>query len=411
MDANNAKLTWLIVGGTPRSGTTALGNMLGQSQNIALFHEYQSHLFFEAVECFFREEDRMRQYPSFRMYSQSMPTRAAQAEDVARALFVSVFPEKKQPRYIGTKAPSYTLSPQPTYPSWIAHKTIHITRNPFDVVLSSMRKEQQDQEGNPDLPVHALDTHLRTWIQSWNYAVAHAKDENFLHVFYEDMLRDPEQEKLRITKFLGIDDFDFSDFKPQGAGSIRERYAQAKLSDYLSVIESLLPVENWLEVARAKFARREKVGVPLPLNQCIDLSAGTGAWEDHVDSGFYSPEVEGTWTRGTSNALYFTPLNFGNTPLKACFEVIWSAEGDGTPRMVEVKLNNEAIFLSEVSLGEENGKPHTFIANVPRFNGDQAQTAKLEFNVKNPVNPSKISDSKDDRDLGLMIRRVYFEAS
>lgn len=407
MKSPTRSLVWLVVGGAPRSGTTALGAALNQSKKIALFHEYASHTFFDALEGFFQEEDRMRQLGNFDTYAGLMPTRASCAKQCARFLFKSVF--KKEARFIGTKFPGYQAWPQPVYPDWISPRIIHITRNPFDVVLSALKKSLTEGGDQSGVDISHVKEHLYWWIHAWNYAVEHQDAPGFLHVFYDDLLIGQLGEKERISLFLdGVDDFSLESFVPPHEESVLDRFSAAGLDEYLGLIEGVVPASGWLEFARNALQNRVQLGFPLCPGETINLSSESDGWKFY-GRGFYPPELDGAWTQGGQSRIVFSPLGFVNGALQISFEIIWNATIQGESRNLEIRLDGRAIFSAGISLGDRNGSGCLYSVFVPDFSYVPARTIVLEFLIKDPVNPATAGISKDDRDLGVMINNVVFE--
>lgn len=112
------KLTWLTVGGAPRSGTTALGEALNKSAHIALFHEYQSAVFFDAINLLFVEEERLSKFSDFNVYENLVPVK----ERDAATIFSTVF--KKNASVVGTKFPGAQVWRRPDIPNSIVEKYI-----------------------------------------------------------------------------------------------------------------------------------------------------------------------------------------------------------------------------------------------------------------------------------------------
>lgn len=421
MSEGREQVWWLIVGGAPRSGTTALGEALSQSSDIALFHEYLSHKFFNALESFFDEEDRMSLYPSFRIHSKMMPTREKQSKEVVLNMYASVFPEKKKPRYIGTKSPSYEAFPEPNYPDWIKPRIIHITRNPFDVTLSSLKKDMNiSKEIQGNATMNDLEDRLYRWVHAWNYAIEHADDDNFLHIFYDDLLQNPQGEQQRVRDFLeGVEDFDFSMFKPTQTKSVEERYSGADMQEYLSVIKGVAPIADWGTYSKERFANRQKIGFPLRRGKKIDLTVRTRDWDFYVTSGFYFAEKEGAWTRGKKANLLFAPLGFIDAPLEVAFEVTYAANDDDKARDIEVFLDGKSLFRAEIDFRSRGGEPATFRFTDPDFKYVPLHTCALTFLVHEPVSVNdqgggrrrKKRNGQEDneaRKLGIMIKTISF---
>lgn len=393
------QLEWLIVGGSPRSGTTALGEALNQSEKIALFHEYASHKFFSAIDGFFEEEDRMRSLGDFEVNEHLIPTRSKYAKPLAKFLFCEMF--GKNPQYIGTKFPGYQAWQKPKYPNWITPRYIHITRNPFDVIISVLKKDCAPE----NIDFTQVKNAFFWWIDAWNYAIAHADDDDFHHIFYDDIINNHQQEKIRVADFLGVSDFSFDIFKATHNKPIRERYHNANLEQFIPFIESVIPLESWGLFSQNAFKNRQRFGFPLKINSTIDLSSSTDDYQYYA-SGFYPAEENGAWTCGEKSEILFTPTTEYSGPLQISFEVIWSATLYNEPRDVELILDNNTVFSGQIGLGSKNGKGHTYSIYIQNYHWHPMKTTSILFYIKNPVNPFKANISDDNRDIGLMIKNI-----
>lgn len=234
-------MDWLIVGGAPRSGTTALGDALRKSKEIALLHEYDAAQFFKAVDGFFRESDRLSVLEHFEIHRKYIPNRETLARHVAQDFFYRMF--RKRTRVIGTKFPGYYAWESPAFPSWISPKYVHITRNPYECFLSSFKKS-----GNAEITRTFFNRWFSDWISSWNYMINAVENENFLHLFYSDILQDPDSAELALGEFLDINDFSLCDFKMDARGDLRAQYKKLDIElalEWLDVVIPFQECEEW----------------------------------------------------------------------------------------------------------------------------------------------------------------------
>lgn len=144
-----------------------------------------------------------------------------------KACFADIF--NKDATIIGTKFLGYQAWPAPRYPSWITPCVIHITRNPYDVVLSMIKKD----DGNQCATAAVIEDAIHQWLSAWNHAIAHADDSDFCHVLYDDLYSGTRASRRHIADFLGVDDFSLDSFKDVHSRSIADRYAAAGLEPAL----------------------------------------------------------------------------------------------------------------------------------------------------------------------------------
>ncbi|MFM0640347.1 sulfotransferase [Paraburkholderia metrosideri] len=392
-------VTWLVVGGAPRSGTTALGAALNQSTDVALLHEYSSKVLFDSLNILFSEELRMRTQPDFDRYSHLFPIRDRDEKIIAQAVFRAVF--KKDARFIGTKFPGHHAWPQPAYPEWLGFKEIHITRNPFDVVLSMVKKDHSQGVKPAD-----VENALYWWINAWNHTIDRAAADDFLNVFYDSLVVDHAEWHRKITDFLGeIGDFSLGEFRSTSSVVPSIKYGQANMSEYLPLIECVAKQEDWLAGAIAAYQNRQKIGFPLLDGQEIDLRRGSSGWR-YIDSGFYSAEDGGAWTCGRQSELLFTLDGEYSGSISLSFDIVWAAEVHERGRDVVISLNSKTVFHSVVSLGSRNGAGTTLSIFVPDFEWKARSTVSLKLQVVEPVNPRREGLGDDNRELGIMIRKI-----
>lgn len=398
-------MTWLIVGGAPRSGTTALGAAINQAASVALLHEYDSRTFFDAIEHFFGEEDRLMALQGSEVFRHLIPNRQIHGKAIAQSLFRDIF--NKDATIIDTKFPGYQAWPAPRYPSWITPRVIHITRNPYDVVLSMIKKD----DGNQCATAAAIEDAIHQWLSAWNHAIAHADDSDFCHVLYDDLIQAPEQSRRHIADFLGVDDFSLDSFKDVHSRSIADRYAAAGLEPALPLIGTVAPMDDWLGFAREAFAARQRLGFPLLSGEAVPLFAA-GRKAHLYAAGFYPPERDGIWTKGERSDLLFSLNETPTGPVTLTLEFLWSATLAGEPRELELVLNGETIYRQSMFFGERNGQSHHFVIRLPEMPAPAGPGSShcLQLMIANPINPGRAGINSDDRDIGLMLRSFAIAA-
>lgn len=406
-ESKETKLKWLVVGGAPRSGTTHMGLCLNQSKDIALFHEYASHHFFSAVDALFTETERMQQLTELNDFDSQdflnyLPSRAAHLKDIVQFIFQRVF--NKNARFIGTKFPGYQVWPLPCYPDWISPRYIHITRNPFDSILSLILKDYKVDELKPS----DVDDLLFYWISAWNYAVEHIDNESFFHVFYDNLLTNSANVEKQMSIFLdGLDDFSLSSFHSTHSASCYERFCHAKLETYFSFISYIAPQDKWIDFATQRLNKHQRIGFPYHWGREIGLSVDSDGWR--YVSGFYPPEVDGSWTKSYLSEILFAPTTPCGDDIQIYFEVSWVVMIENRPVEFDMVLNGSHIFHGMIKKDSSNEQLSFYSIYVPSFYCEQFDSISLKFQIKNPINPCKEGLSDDDRDLAFMIRSVRFE--
>lgn len=401
-------LTWLTVGGCPRSGTTALGETLNLHPEVILFHEYDQAHFFNTVRALFREEDRLSVYDETDQFD-LIPRRAKHGAGIVRGIFQAV--SGKSATILGTKFPGAHLWPEPEMIEGVTRKQIHITRAPHAVVASYAKKMLR--EGCSDGVAHVLDTAIAHWISAWNYAIDHRDDPSFLHLFYEEIASNPATAN-EIAMFLGLDDasaFDFSGFRSTNktAAEYRAELEAMGFGAPLGRLDALARYAQWADFARDAMRDGTKIGFPLASGDLIDLSAlhGANGWKYPVQ-GFYPPEADGRWINGKEAALHIIP-QFDAQLAQLSIDVPWTFEPEGIPPVLSVEVDGQRVLDTQVSLGNTQGVSKRFTWLLRDINLRAGCSSVIRLRILNPRNPKSLGLGQDDRDLGLMIRGLRID--
>ncbi|TCW78823.1 hypothetical protein C5O80_31565 [Burkholderia sp. SRS-46] len=399
-DMNDKPVDWLVVGGAPRSGTTALGAALNRSAEIALFHEYSSWTFFDSLDSIFREERRLRKETGFEDYAHLMPVQERDEKALSLAIFGRVL--GKTPRYIGTKFPGHHAWPQPRYPAWIGFREIWITRNPYDVVISMLRKNHGEEATLVD-----AETALHWWVSAWNHAMTRRVAGDFFHVFYDSLIVHQRVWRDAMSRFLEVDDFDFDNMKVIGDTPAREKFVRAGLEHCLPLLDVVAEPLGWFDTAEPGSQLGERIGFPLPRGIVIDLRHGGNGYR-YIQTGFYPAEGAGSWTQGQDAELLFAPDCDRTGPLLIKMNIVWVAEHQGRGRRIALLLNGTRIFDTVVTLGTRNGAGAAYTIYLPSVDLRRGRAVSLGIRVEDPVNPSVEGVGEDDRNLGIMISEIEF---
>lgn len=398
-------LIWLVAGGCPRSGTTALGAELSKSAYISLFHENASHSFFDAIDALFAEERRLRRYREFPEWVDLMPLREKHAAEIAATVFAVVFGARTP--IIGTKFPGHQYWPRPTLPQGVVWKEVVTSRNPYDTVLSYSKK--MVTQGDQKSPSGGWRRALVHWLHAWNYAVLNRDNPDFLNIMYDELSGDNSAVAQRVADHLGIErDFDLSGLSPRRSSDIEAKFAAAGISEALDLLRPICGYEDWLSVARDRMSSGRLFGYPMPA-EGIDFCSGGNSWM-HTQSGFYPPELHGTWTSGPSALVTLSVPQAPPTDMYLVLDVTWSLEMRGEVPSIVMLVDGETVACTKIELGKANGKGRTFQFKIPGYKSDGRGTA-IEIKIENPRNPKLLGVSNDDRDLGIMLRSLRFQST
>lgn len=400
---DGSKPTWLTVGGCPRSGTTALGDALNRHLEISLFHEYdQAHLF-STLNALFREEKRLGAYSETEQF-ELIPRKDRHEVAILKSMFEIV--AGKQAKVLGTKFPGVHLWPQPRIPDGVDWKTIHITRDPFAVILSYAHKMLREGYGDHHV---ILDTAIAHWVSAWNHAVAKRFDDDFCHIFYED-IGDPKLVE-RVTSFLNLSTpVDFSSLASRNE-SPETCLAKLESLGFSGCREKVLSVvsTDWNRKYVYMYEMGCYLGFPLRANERIELSTvhGANAWKYPIE-GFYPVEAQGRWINGSEASVLFSPT-FESRRMLLCLDVAWVCEPGGEVPLVDIEINGERIATAGFTNGQVPGVPHRYMWAIDSKTIKANTTNKLVFRPLNPRNPKKLGLSQDDRELSIMINSIQIE--
>jgi hypothetical protein len=379
-----------------------LGEALSTSPDITLFHEYDSRAFFEAVDAFFMETARHQQHPDFVNYAQAMPVRERDAAKIAQSVFATV--TGKATRIIGTKFPGHQSWPAPAMPPGIRAKEIMVTRNPYDVVYSYAHKMVGDGQA-ADLP-SAAKVAFNHWIDAWSYTVRNRDNPDFLNVFYDELNGNNAEVASVVSQFLQLSEApDLSSLSARQDPDIRTKFELADLSEVFNELNQMWSYEEWLDRAKADLTQGAVAILPLPAAG-LDMSDQRQA--SLFTSGFYPSEPDGAWTKGGESSITFRPsLDAEAKDYFLVLHIVWAAmRGDQAPQVI-IEVDGNQIADLALHLGWKNGSGADYHFKVPNYM-PRSNGTTVKISVKEPLNPKRLGVSEDDRDLGLMIKRVAF---
>lgn len=220
----------LLIGGCPRSGTTAIEYWLNADPRAFISNEQNMLKIATHVRAILGG-GKLDRKPS-KSAGRALSTREKwSAEDWRNFKFFSDFHYRvvediyrlhharlraEAPLLLfGDKFPNYFRKLGEVFDLPFPVKYLHITRNPYDVVDSMMRRTKLAEHGKDNWKAH---TELDDMIDTWNYALdvirKRRTDERCLHVQYEDLIFDRDRVYERVCDFVGLrldTGFDFED--------------------------------------------------------------------------------------------------------------------------------------------------------------------------------------------------------
>lgn len=121
-------------------------------------------------------------------------------------------------RYWVEKTPFTEQHADFIFSSWKGARCIHLTRDPRDLLYTSLRRDRHHQRRITPLASVAY-----SWRKSARLCRENREtygEQRYLEVRYEDLVRDPEAELPRILDFLEIEDHEILRSPTRGAGRV-----------------------------------------------------------------------------------------------------------------------------------------------------------------------------------------------
>ena len=224
---NKTKISWLVLGGCPRSGTTMLNFVLNSHPQICLTNEISLKKMMDRIHDLFYKEQQIK------AVTQEIPERKKGKKEkwsikkdilplvlqedqckvsVLETLYTTHFlnyTNVDNIKYFGDKYPPYYQDFDDLRTTLNPLKVIHISRHPFDVINSMLRRSLNSQKGldfwNPS---ESVDSACLKWVNAWNFINKYSFEypQLFLHVKYEDFVFDFFNQMEIIANFLEIED-------------------------------------------------------------------------------------------------------------------------------------------------------------------------------------------------------------
>jgi hypothetical protein len=211
MGEPESKITWLVVSGAARSGTTILMEILNTNPSIGLFAEFPLDKMLEWTELYFNHERAMDKYAGTSAQNlrpwKPWPMRALHYNALVEAPFRASFADKEL-RVLGIKMPDIEkkLNSSLIENRLKGLKFIHIVRNPIDTIASSLARRNAARRGADVWHISTVYEAAAEWMRSWVLAgeMHQTKGERTLLVKYEDMESSFDQVKAQIASFLDV---------------------------------------------------------------------------------------------------------------------------------------------------------------------------------------------------------------
>jgi hypothetical protein len=285
--------SYLLIAGSPRSGTTLLASTLNSIPDIAVFAEFSLSKIIIAIEAMFNamEDYQFAPYDPGAVEQFLRPTRSEHRNDLLRRIWSSVYPDKII-RVLGNKIPSVAAFEQIDFllESLPNLKIIYTLRNCPETVASALKRNAETEHSGGWLLSTERDT-----VWEWTHSLLIGqyigrRSENILYVKYEDLITGSSMQAFRIMRFLETRDVAFT-IRPGGSEKATTPRSLAEFPEDANVL-----VAQWDELSA------EQIGN-------FDLAATRsfvckGWWPTGLPlcdvetlTNFHAPEPWGVWSR------------------------------------------------------------------------------------------------------------------
>lgn len=252
---------WLVIGGCPRSGTTALLDCMNHHPNIGLMWEFNFFKYINEFKFIFHKEKYLKRFSwiedinanerseeskkTHQEYLNFIP-REEHLRFIIHSLFESVFPNKelmvvgeKLPVYINEFKEHLNLKVGPI-------KYIHLFRNPLWVANSFQRRinltEEKKDIWGENRNLNSVNKAIEHWINSITFYKKNNNRLDMLPVKYEDFFVSPDETHRKIFNFIDVSYFDIPNFSGEKYGPLKELNEEQE-----EIVRKKLNVfiENW----------------------------------------------------------------------------------------------------------------------------------------------------------------------
>ena len=406
-------LSWMLVSGPPRSGTSLLRAMLSEHPAVGLLQEYGLGALVQRLDVLMGgapspstwvEEAPTPEAPDVLVraaaFHRARSSRAAVArpsgqlapaafESVARGVFQALNPDKTL-QWVGDKTP--LRGPWEDVAALFERlhdlRLVFTIRRPRATLNSSLIRREATRAGRDAWPVTTVEQASCEWMDAMRRIEALRRAYGpAVHVLkYEDLCSRPADILGQVFAFLGLapiaSGLEVSVLPEEidGLSASEAREVQARFADLEACWNELSPEEALAWAARDAVAYNPGEWVAL---------AGLDA-DRYLDGGFYEAEPWGRWTCGGRAGLHLNPGRPG---------VAWLAELQiahaftGDQQTCDVVLEASGGPSQLFSLGPERSRMAILVP--PGESGDLRLTLKV-LHPKRPEEPPA-----DARSIGV----------
>ncbi|CAF9942973.1 hypothetical protein IMSHALPRED_006489 [Imshaugia aleurites] len=416
-------LSYLLVTGAPRSGTTLLKDLINTHPGAYLFHERYFTQISEQMKLLhdlLRPQSDLlapnsvlsaelmleRNYEETRRFYEDrdkIEIGETKAPDAARefSYFNRAFWDwtsgKHDLQVIGNKLPvtQWTKQEIDLYISKHHPKIIYIIRNPLDVVNSSMRRRYSTDHGLDNWPILSVESACFEWHRALNLLrdilSSNAKD-SVLIISYEDLCRETSNIMNAVFEFLELPSTIVEyqakqlpqEMKLAFLGSAELAYAKLYFDKFTGA-----DTRNLIEAA---LDPRVRLAPPLQIGAAVRFSDMES--EAYCLDGFYEREAWGRWTGPKARLKFVIPPGLRDSVLELRIRPsLLNARGSAT---CYYKVNDARRVIIDVS------EAKSIFVDLSIVYSSEDPVVVLELAAFEAKTPSQAAVS-DPRVLGLAL--------
>jgi hypothetical protein len=394
--AESGAISWVLVSGPPRSGTTLLQQILNSHPEIVCLHEFNLLRLHAILDPLFSvEHERQAWMNSFGQneadLSRSDSVRLSHEEFIgfrfqavrqvigdenliptrekSSAIYRSVFGAiggKAGPRVLADKIPnaanrSFVAALQARFGKI---KRIYIVRDPVATIASSMRRKREAERGYDNWHIRSVEEAIVEWAVNWQHIALESSEEDVLILRYEDLISDFKSHSHHIASFCGVSDT-FSDLIMPVPDALADyQLASAERAEIERQLGAL--ATDWRNLHLNEALRtHETIFATVEPNQKIESNAG-GLSSLIFKEGFDDREDWGRWTiahearfafklRSVREADIWVDIALTSLQFLGGHSQIAVKTNKGPPQLLQIPLSREGIVHTGFICRAHNG--------------------------------------------------------
>lgn len=438
------QLTWTLITGGPRSGTTLFSELINLHPGAAILHEvglsdvvrslaklssvttlderetkldeartgqndttnghqgsevsFQTDPRIEQTDIFYN----MRAASSIKSLSVSTAPNMALLNSLARGYFNALYPDKTL-RLVGDKMPNVGKE-EIDYLSSILEdlRFVFIIRHPVDAINSSIRRATLSELGRDDWHTHTVHDAISRWISAWNTMgeVCRSSARPICIVKYDRLCDSTQQEMEKVFRFLDLPVVELTRTPQPLPPELRRLFVSKndlrEINDHLGDLINKWDASESLELLRLY----PTISQLLPFDDWIEFRDANSN-RGYLVSGFSDAEPHGTWSDGHQAQIKFRHhiTQFDLLVELSLVDAIFSAE---RVCHLTITINDGLATLFQLET-----VPKTISLLVPRSALDENGEMTIIIKIAHPKDKH---DGPDYRALGVCLKALRVTA-